>query len=464
MDAPAVTLAGRAAELSTSLYGLGERCAHEETSSDISNIAGELTLLSTTLWRLHEAIAANSDAYTAAFNDDLSEITSELTLLFDEIDECCTAMQKSDTPATTAVGWFFKRGRVQKLQKHLEALKTTLVVMRTVLHHGKDYGIQKYVPITAYFNTHKAANIANSCLLSSPGRLAESNPHTMVEDRAILESVFAQNRNAIMDLHDLEKLKGHNHSSISSTPAADETPTTADAVERSYNPGAHGRNLSNATGVEVPPIPDVLPTKSVKRAQPTGDTLSRRFSKRGVRLGVHMSILDLGAHDAASSLRRKWIAQAHTQARNGDHERTIMSTIDEDPSQPKAKASGTDPSDEDGVSASREIKTPTRTNTAESKESKARTRANSLMTSPMGKAVSKVIRRLSLTSIRSGNRGRETQGANTSSEHSEESGGGTGSGDSSSMVGGMKKKLSAHLTHPELRTPDYNQEFENGRW
>lgn len=148
METPAVSLAGRAAELSTSLFSLGERCGHNQTSGDISNIAGELSLLSTTLWRLHEAMVITPDEYTTAFHDDLGEISFELALVFDEVDECCTAMQKSDTPTTTTVGWFFKKGRVRKLQTHLEALKTTLVVMKTVLHHGKEYGVQKYVPAT----------------------------------------------------------------------------------------------------------------------------------------------------------------------------------------------------------------------------------------------------------------------------------------------------------------------------
>lgn len=148
MDTPAVALAGRAAELSTNLYTLGEHCGHDQTTSDISNISGEVALLSTTLWRLHEAMVLNSDAYTTAFNEDLDEITSELTLLFDEISECCSEMSKSDTPTTTTAGWFFKKGRVSRLHKHLEALKTTLVVMRTVLHHGKEYGVQTYVSVS----------------------------------------------------------------------------------------------------------------------------------------------------------------------------------------------------------------------------------------------------------------------------------------------------------------------------
>jgi hypothetical protein len=138
----AVSLAGRAAQLSINLAELGDDCSHQQTSNDISSIAGECALLSTTLWRLHEALLDNAEAYTSAFSDDLSEICSELHLLFDEIAECCAMMQKDDS-SQSAVAWFFKKGRVHKLQKHLEALKTTLVVMRTVLHHGKKYGIHK---------------------------------------------------------------------------------------------------------------------------------------------------------------------------------------------------------------------------------------------------------------------------------------------------------------------------------
>ena len=78
---------------------------------------------------------------------------------------------------------------------------------------------------------------------SSPGRLAESSPHTMHEDRAILESVFANNRNAIVDVHMLDS-PGHQHSSSSSS-------------EGLANAGAHHRKLSTSTGVECPPLPDV---------------------------------------------------------------------------------------------------------------------------------------------------------------------------------------------------------------
>ena len=291
----------------------------------------------------------------------------------------------------------------------------------------------------------------------------------MVEDRAILESVFAKNRNAIIDLHNLKKKKGHNHSSSTSSTPAMALPTGSDSTDERYLPGAHGRNLSHATGVEIPPVPDILPTKQAKAFESETDALSRRFSKRGVRLGVHMSILDLGAHDAAAGLRKKWIAQAHARTRDDEDGAGRMSTIDEDPTHVKHDDSKPSHSDGDSMADNKGDMTPPRTN---SDESKTRTRANSLITSPMGKAMGRVIRRLSLSSIRGGHRRKESQANDTSGQPSEESsngagqvdGGSTDQADSSGMVAGMKKKLSVHLTQPELKTPDYNKEFENGRW
>lgn len=453
-----MSLAGRAAELSTGLYALRESCGHDQTSKDITNIAGELALLSTTLWRLHEAMETESNAYTSAFDDDLKEITSELALLFDEIEECCTEMQKSDAPNTTAVGWFFKKGRVSRLEKHLEALKTTLVVMRTVLHHGKHYGVMKYVPVP-----DSSASADNA---SSPGRLAESAPHTMFEDRAILESIFAKNRHAIMDLHSMDQKRDHKHSSSTSsashgqeTPASPVEPNGSEA----YHPGAHGRNLSTATGVEIPPIPDVLPLKPAPSNKPIEESLARRFSKRGVRLGVHMSILDLGAHDTALALRKKWIAQAHSKEKMSEPAAQHMATIEEDAAQVKPRVETFDPSahtTRDG------IKTPPRTSSDES-VSKARRRANSLITSPAGKAFSKVIRRLSLTSIRKGTHSAGKQAQDEAEGIGSMVLGETDGNNDARSVGptgvGIKTRLSMQLTKPELKTPDYNQEFENGR-
>ena len=140
-------LASQSADLATDLNALGDRCDHEKTRSEIADIAGETLRLSTTIWRLHEAVDGDGEGntYTAVFTEDLDEIASELKLVFDEIDECCREMQKADTSGP--VPWFFKKGRVATLQKHLTALKSTLVVMRTVLYHGKDYGIQRCVHV-----------------------------------------------------------------------------------------------------------------------------------------------------------------------------------------------------------------------------------------------------------------------------------------------------------------------------
>ena len=143
LDSDTVKLACLAADLSATLSSLQEKCGHDTTSNDISNIATELALLSQSLWRLHEAIAADAEQYTESFNQDLAEITKELRMVFEEIADCCEALQHADGERAGAVAWMFKKGRVHKLQKHLEALKSTIVVMRIVIWHGKDYGTHK---------------------------------------------------------------------------------------------------------------------------------------------------------------------------------------------------------------------------------------------------------------------------------------------------------------------------------
>lgn len=141
-DNDTVRLAGQAASLSTELYTLQEKCQHDITASEISSIADELAKLSTTLWKLNDAINADPAQYTDAFNEDLKEITTELKFVFEEISECCASLMAGSN--ASAVSWFFRKGRVAKLLKHLEALKGTLMVMRTVLWHGKDYGTHTY--------------------------------------------------------------------------------------------------------------------------------------------------------------------------------------------------------------------------------------------------------------------------------------------------------------------------------
>lgn len=135
-------LAGQAATLSGELYALQERCKHESTAGEMSSVADELARLSTTLWTLNDAITTSPDQYTDAFNEDLAEITTELASVIEEISDCCNDLQSADS-TTSSVPWFFKQGRVSRLVKHLDALKGTLMIMRTVLFHGKDYGTHK---------------------------------------------------------------------------------------------------------------------------------------------------------------------------------------------------------------------------------------------------------------------------------------------------------------------------------
>jgi hypothetical protein len=272
----------------------------------------------------------------------------------------------------------------------------------------------------------------------------------MSEDRAILESIFAKNRHAIMDLHSLDQARSHKHSSSTSSTSHNLQSVSGSYSTADYAPGAHGRKLSAATGVEIPPIPDVLPMKSASTTTPADGSLARRFSKRGVRLGVYMSILDLGAHDTALALRKKWIAQAQSKDTTSEAIAQPMATIEEDAAQLTAtQVSEQDPS---------QRQTPPRTSSDES-VSKARRRANSLITSPAGQAFSKIIHRLSLNTLRKSKEARgkqpeETSGG-TSGSGSEEADGNGG--------GGIKNRLNIHLVKPELRTPDYNKEFENGR-
>lgn len=133
-------LANRATNLSPELDALKNFCGH--TSADIQSVANEIEMLGATLWRLHEAIGEDPTRYTQSFNHDLAEITLELAMVFEEISDCCEELKKADPTSGNAVSWLFKKSKVHHLQKHMDALKTTLVVMRTVLNHGKEYGKQ----------------------------------------------------------------------------------------------------------------------------------------------------------------------------------------------------------------------------------------------------------------------------------------------------------------------------------
>lgn len=136
-------LSHRAEILSHNLNKLCNDCGHESTSTDISRVADELILLATELRNLDRAVKNAQNQYTDTFNEDLGEICHQLGSIFEDTSDCCQEMHKTDKPGTSAIGWLRKKKYVEKLQKHLEANKTTLIVMRTVFHHGKKYGLQK---------------------------------------------------------------------------------------------------------------------------------------------------------------------------------------------------------------------------------------------------------------------------------------------------------------------------------
>ncbi|KIW91825.1 uncharacterized protein Z519_07795 [Cladophialophora bantiana CBS 173.52] len=367
------SLAIQAEALSSSLNKLRLHCGHESTSLDIANATEELKLLMGELNSLDSAVKVNKELYTEAFGEDLGEIRAHLGGIFEDIADCCKEMQKADGPNTSAVGWLTKKRYVRKLQKHLEVNKTTLIVMRTVLHHGKEYG------------TH-----------NSPGRLAESSPHTLQEDLAILETVFAS-RNAIKDLQSLAK-KPHDHSSsTSSTGTSDTMP--------SFQPGAHGRNLSSATGVDVPAMGDVLPARIADGKTKKQDALARRFSRRGVRLAVHSSIMDTNAHDVPISLRKKWIHQVQLR-HDPDHADAGIQSIaqlskisevnsspgpDEEPAKSISLTSLTTPEHMKGRESGRASSAASST----SGLSNAPRRSSSLINSPLGRKLGNIIARLS---------------------------------------------------------------------
>lgn len=135
-------LASNAISLSTELRTLPSKCHHEKTTAAVSAIADELAQLSSTLLSLNDATNNDPIEYTDAFQDDLKEITTELETVLAEIAECCSKLQKVDGNVSS-VAWSFKRGRVASLLQHLEALRGTSLVMRTVLWHGKDYGTHR---------------------------------------------------------------------------------------------------------------------------------------------------------------------------------------------------------------------------------------------------------------------------------------------------------------------------------
>lgn len=270
--ATVVDLATQASDLSSKLHAIDESV--KRSAADVESIANEIAILSAVLWRLHETMTFDPRRYTESFQQDLEEITSELKLVFEEIFDVVTELEKEDGLHDGVVKRLLKKGKVRYLQKHLEALKTTLAVMKTVLQHGCEY----------------SPDGPRQDIFKAP-------PHTLREEHAILDSIFLNNENAIQELHKL-----------------DEEYQKARSTE-----DRHRRSSSGLSDIpEFPPLPDALsPIKASVGSKPPKTLGAKSFSRRGVRLGVHMSILDMGAHAAPDILKDKWVntSRAHVRAR-----------------------------------------------------------------------------------------------------------------------------------------------------
>ncbi|KAK6383804.1 hypothetical protein LTS17_003096 [Exophiala oligosperma] len=402
-QADLVYLSKHAEVLAAGLNKQQSECGHQSTSVEISQVAAELRLLSEELNNLWKAIDVKQEQYTNVFREDLWEMHNNLEGIFEDVEDCCREMQKADQIEATALGWLHRRPYVKKLRKHLEANKTTLIVMRTVLHHGTEYGLQ-----------------------SSSERLAESSPHILQEDLAILQSVFAS-KQAIEELESATKMSKQNTPLLSSL----KTPT--------FQPGAHGRNLSSATGVDTPAVEDFLPPGTTGNKD--ADPLTKRFSKRGVRLAVHSSIMDLNAHEIPDSLKKRLFAAGSlssaqlskisevTSVTSGEYRRgpshSTDGARDENDNDKRSELSSTD-------------ELPT------AHVSKAKKRGLTLLATPVGQTLGKLITKLSSTSLR------ENRDANSAPKKTKDS-------DKS----GWTYKLTKPFEKSELTTPDYNQDIEN---
>jgi hypothetical protein len=195
----------------------------------------------------------------------------------------------------------------------------------------------------------------------------------MHEDRVIIESVLSQNRDAIIDLNNLD---------LSNSVQCQRSPSK---MEGGGRPGHF-----YSSGVDIPPIPDVPPATAITESP----SPRRSFSKRGVRLGVHMSILDMGAHDAPDRLKNKWIQTSRShqyQPRykksrasfNGGHALSKISEVDATVGKPSLEdisnlAISTSPDKEKSMEASK------------GRHSRRHSLSQGVMAGPIGKGLYKM--------------------------------------------------------------------------
>lgn len=284
--------------------------------------------------------------------------------------------------------------------------------------------------------------------------MAEASPHTLQEDLAILETVFAS-RNAIKDLQNTAN-KSHEHTSSASSAGVSEGP--------SFEPGSHGRNLSSATGVDIPATGDVLPASKADEKKRKDDALARRFSRRGVRLAVHTSIMGTNAHEVPLSLRKRWINQARMQDSldQAGASRSLsiaqlsrISEVNSNPSPDDDQSSLNTPNDkiQKGSDETSSDDPPFAYGTT-----KAKKRSHTLMASPLGRQLGKVIHRLSRTSIDDNRPNGEGDEAVVEHKRPEVE---TRDDPEGSQKLGWSYRLTKRFVRSELTTPDFNHDAEN---
>lgn len=277
----------------------------------------------------------------------------------------------------------------------------------------------------------------------------------MQEDWAILESIFAS-RKAISELH-RHTDKVHEQSASSSSGTTDMTP--------SFKPGAHGRNLSSATGVKGPAIEDILPPSRTVQNQNSDDTLARRFSRRGMRLAVHSSILDSNAHEIPMSLKKRWFNQVRRrrsvdQAFGQDQSFAQLSRISEVNSSmgpeivlegPTLQRSASTP---DGPSQQASEGLSGQQEESQGPTPKAKKRSMTLMESSVARTLGKAITRLSNVTTNSGRKKESAASKADRQADAEEK-------KTSEDKTGWSYRLSKPFVKDELTTPDFNKDAEN---
>ena len=229
----------------------------------------------------------------------------------------------------------------------------------------------------------------------------------MSQDRAILDSVFAKNRRAIVDLDTTSK-KYQSSSSES-------------------QPNVNLESLSalpslTDTAVNSPATPEISVSGTLQdAANPV--SLARRFSKRA-RLDVLESMRNLD--DAPGDLRRKWLNPS-----SKSQTAVAMTSIPEEHSI-------------SDISVTRQSSD----STVRSSEVSTRQK-RSIMDSPAGKTIGGLIHRLSVSrgagahKVEATDKGKE----NDPDEKAET---------------GPLKYLSMHFKKPPLKTPDYDEHYRYG--